>query len=84
MRGERREDGRRSRLRRDALQDATHTFDLKADGHTFSTDELARVAAANLAGGQFARVVATKDILGAFVRRRGDTSTTQEMIHGAI
>jgi nicotinamidase-related amidase len=47
--------------------DATHTFDLKVRGRTFSADELTETTAANLVGGGFARVVATSELLGGFV-----------------
>jgi len=46
--------------------DATRTFDLSGPlGETLTADELARATAVNLHGGEFARVVTTKDVLGA-------------------
>jgi len=44
--------------------DATHTFDLTGPtGISLTADELATATALNLAGGGFARVVATADVL---------------------
>ena len=45
--------------------DATHTFDLVGPGGVhLSADELARATAVNLAGGGFADVVSTDEVLG--------------------
>jgi hypothetical protein len=45
--------------------DATHTFDRTGpDGVTMTADELARATATNLHG-EFARVVSTRELLGA-------------------
>lgn len=46
--------------------DATHTFDLDAPGGLrLTADELARATAVNLAGGGFAAVVSTDEVLAA-------------------
>jgi len=46
--------------------DATHTFDLEGPGGIrLTATELARATAVNLAGGGFARVVTTDDVVGA-------------------
>lgn len=46
--------------------DATHTFDLEGpNGLTLAAAELARATAVNLAGGGFAEVVTTDDVVGA-------------------
>lgn len=46
--------------------DATHTFDLEGPGGlTLTAAELARATAVNLAGGGFAEVVTTDDVVGA-------------------
>lgn len=46
--------------------DATHTFDLEGPGSLrLSASELVRATAVNLAGGGFARVVTTDEVLGA-------------------
>lgn len=46
--------------------DATHTFDLEGPGGiTLNAAELARATAVNLAGGGFAEVVTTDDVVGA-------------------
>ena len=45
--------------------DATHTFDLEGPGGVrLTASELARATAVNLAGGGFARVVSTDEVLG--------------------
>lgn len=44
--------------------DATHTFDIKADGRTITADELTQVSGANLSAGHFARITTTADLLG--------------------
>ncbi|HEY0189317.1 MAG TPA: cysteine hydrolase family protein [Cellulomonas sp.] len=64
--------------------DATHTFDLKVDGRTFTADELAQATAANLAGGRFATVTSTKELLGGFIPVTGETSGRQEEIAGVL
>ena len=46
--------------------DATHTFDLEGPGGVrLTADELARATAVNLAGGGFAEVVTTAEVVGA-------------------
>lgn len=46
--------------------DATHTFDLEGPGGLrLSADDLARATAVNLAGGEFAAVVSTAEVLAA-------------------
>jgi nicotinamidase-related amidase len=46
--------------------DATHTFDLEGPGGVrLTAAELARATAVNLAGGGFARVVTTDEVLGS-------------------
>lgn len=46
--------------------DATHTFDLEGPaGIQLTADELARATAVNLAGGEFAAVVTTEELLAA-------------------
>jgi len=44
--------------------DATHTFDLTSiDGDTIPADDVARMTASNLHGGEFAEVVTTRDLV---------------------